>query len=154
MSQYLSAIMLSVFWSQQPNSSYCAQNSRCHWGLKGGSKSRHWGWAGTGWTRTSIITDKIKTNSWKIEVFADVLWLATARKNAQPSPLGWSAALHVLVIFTVCPQKCSAAVPYMSHSVSVCSCTWLCVLHVRKSIKQDVHLYSKMKMLHLAGFVS
>lgn len=30
---------------------------------------------------------------------------AAVRKNAQPAPLGWSAASRVLVIFAVCPRK-------------------------------------------------
>lgn len=140
MSQYLSAIVLSVCWSQQPNCSYSTQNSRCHWGLKGGSKSRHWGWADAGWTVTSNITDTIRRNSERLGVFLDESEPA-ARKTAPQAPCGWSAASrHILVIFAVCPWKSTAvcSLLLMCQSGSVRACIWIHALRVRKRMEKDV----------------
>lgn len=110
MSQYLSAIMLSVPWSQHPNCSYWLQNSRCHGGLKGGLKSRHWGWADAGLTKANSITGTIRITAGSLGIFLDGRSCATARKTAQPARLGWSAASLFLVIFAFWPRKNSVTI--------------------------------------------
>lgn len=105
--RYLSAIMLSLFWSQQPNWSYCVQNSRCHWGLKGGSKSRHWGWADADPTRLNNITDTTREKAGRHWGFLGDVGADTVRKTARPTPFGWSAASSILVAVATCPNVCS-----------------------------------------------
>lgn len=114
MSQYLSAMPLSVFWSQQPKCSYCVQNSRCHWGLKGGSKSRHWGWADAERRRTSSISGATGEKSGRL--FLHELGTSPARKSAKTAPFGWSAAPCILL-----------TLPTEPHVPTFGSCMKLCV---------------------------